>query len=183
MVGALSEIARQTFIGEFRRIDPHHSRILLIEGRPQVLRFMPPDLSAKALTQLQKLGVEVRLNSIVTNLDTDGLQLRGPTPTGVAASPLGKQLALSTGCAVDRAGRVVVEPELHVAGFPNISGIGDLAAARSYRPDGPPIQVPDVSPAAKQMGGVAARNVLHRIAQTPTSPFLYQDHGNLATIG
>jgi len=84
MAGASAEIARQTLIGEFRRIDPHHARILLIEGRPRVLQAMPPDLSAKALTQLQKLGVEVRLNSIVTNLDADGLQVRGPASAGVA---------------------------------------------------------------------------------------------------
>ncbi len=202
MAGAFAEIARQTLIGEFRRIDPHHARILLLEGGPRVLQAMPPDLSAKALTQLQKLGVEVRLNSIVTDLDANGLQVRGPAPAGVAgeisyhigskcvvwaagvaASPLGKQLALSTGCTVDRAGRVVVEPDLSVADFSNISVIGDLAAALSYHPDGPPTQVPGVSPGAKQMGRVAARNVLHRIAQTTTSPFVYQDYGNLATIG
>jgi NADH dehydrogenase len=90
---------------------------------------------------------------------------------GGAASPLGKQLALSTGCAVDRAGRVVVEPELHVAGFPNISVIRDLAAALSYHPDSPPTQVPGVSPAAKQMGRVAARTHCIGLPKHQQAPF------------
>ncbi|NBS95272.1 MAG: NAD(P)/FAD-dependent oxidoreductase [Betaproteobacteria bacterium] len=202
MAGAFAEIARQTLVGEFRRIDPHQARILLIEGGPRVLQAMPEELSAKALTQLQKLGVEVRLNSIVTSLDNNGLQVRGPAPAGVAgdvayqiaskcvvwaagvaASPLGKQLSLSTGCEIDRAGRVVVEPDLSVRGFPNISVIGDLAAALSHGPDKKPTPVPGVSPGAKQMGRVAARNVLRRIAAQATEAFCYKDHGNLATIG
>ncbi len=202
MAGAFAEIARQTLVGEFRRIDPHQARILLIEGGPRVLQAMPEGLSAKALTQLQKLGVEVRLNSIVTGLDAQGLQVRGPAPAGVAgdvdyqiaskcvvwaagvaASPLGKQLSLSTGCEIDRAGRVVVEPDLSVRGFPNISVIGDLAAALSHGPDKKPTPVPGVSPGAKQMGRVAARNVLHRIAAQAPEAFCYRDHGNLATIG
>ena len=171
MAGAFAEIARQTLIGEFRRIDPHHARILLLEGGPRVLQAMPPDLSAKALTQLQKLGVEVRLNSIVTNLDADGLQVRGPAPAGVAgeisyhiaskcvvwaagvaASPLGRQLTLSTGCTVDRAGRVVVEPDLSVADFPTISVVGDLAAALSYHPGGPPPRFPACHPLRTRWG-------------------------------
>jgi NADH dehydrogenase len=82
---AFAEVARQTLIGEFRRIDPHHARILLLEVGPRVLQAMPADLSAKALTQLQKLGVEVRLNSIVTNLDSDGLKVRGPLGVVVLA--------------------------------------------------------------------------------------------------
>ena len=102
---------------------------------------------------------------------------------GVAASPLGKQLSLSTGCEIDRAGRVVVEPDLSVRGFPNISVIGDLAAALSHGPDKKPTPVPGVSPGAKQMGRVAARNVLHRIAAQAPEAFCYRDHGNLATIG
>ena len=202
MAGAFAEIARQTLVGEFRRIDPHQARILLIEGGPRVLQAMPEELSAKALTQLQTLGVEVRLNSIVTSLDNNGLQVRGPAPAGVAgdvayqiaskcvvwaagvaASPLGKQLSLSTGCEIDRAGRVVVEPDLSVRGFPNISVIGDLAAALSHGPDKKPTPVPGVSPGAKQMGRVAARNVLRRIAAQATEAFCYKDHGNLATIG
>ena len=102
---------------------------------------------------------------------------------GVAASPLGRQLASATGAAVDRAGRVVVEPDLSVAGHPEISVIGDLAAAQSHRPGREPRPVPGVSPAAKQMGRCAARNIRHRLRGEPTQPFAYIDYGNLATIG
>jgi len=202
MAGAFAEIARQTLVGEFRRIDPHEARIILIEGGPRVLQTMPPKLSAKALAQLQRLGVEVRLNSIVTDLNDDGLQVRGPAPAGVegevsyrisskcvvwgagvAASPLGKELARTTGCVTDRAGRVVVEPDLSLRGYSQISVIGDLAAALSHHPGKPPSPVPGVSPGAKQMGQCAARNVLRRIRGEETQAFCYKDYGNLATIG
>ena len=121
MAGAFAEIARQTLVGEFRRINPHDARILLIEGGPRVLQAMPESLSEKARMQLEKLGVEVRLNAIVTGMDATGLQVRGPAPAGVlgtvdyritsqcvvwaagvAASPLGRQLAQHTGCQIDR---------------------------------------------------------------------------------
>jgi NADH:ubiquinone reductase (H+-translocating) len=101
---------------------------------------------------------------------------------GVAASPLGKQLATSTGCRLDRAGRVVVQSDLSVPGFANISVIGDMAAATSHH-KGLQTAVPGVSPAAKQMGRCAAANVLHRIQGQPTLAFRYMDYGNLATIG
>ena len=202
MAGAFAEIARQTLVGEFRRFNPHDARILLIEGGPRVLQAMPESLSQKALQQLQKLGVEVRLNAIVTGIDATGLQVRGPAPAGVvgtvdyriasqcivwaagvAASGLGRQLAQNTGCQTDRAGRVVVNPDLSLPGFAHISVIGDLAAAMSHRPGKPPAPVPGVSPGAKQMGRWAARNILRRIAGQPTHAFRYADYGNLATIG
>jgi NADH dehydrogenase len=102
---------------------------------------------------------------------------------GVAASPLGRQLAQATGAACDRAGRVVVEPDLSVPGHPEISVIGDLAAANSHAPGRAPQPVPGVSPAAKQMGRAAAANILRRMAGQPTRPFRYRNYGNLATIG
>ena len=202
MAGAFAEIARQTLVGEFRRINPHDARILLIEGGPRVLQAMPESLSQKALEQLQKLGVEVRLNAIVTGIDASGLQVRGPAPAGVmgtvdyriasecvvwaagvAASPLGQKLADRTGCQIDRAGRVVVGPDLSLPGYPHVNVIGDLAAAMSHNPGKAPTPVPGVSPGAKQMGRWVARNILERMKGKAAYAFRYADYGNLATIG
>lgn len=202
MAGTLAEIARHTLAGEFRRIDPGSAQILLIEGGPRVLQAMPESLSQKALQQLQKLGVEVRLNAKVTAIDAHGLQVESASnpggtgassyridsnciiwAAGVAASPLGRLLGGATGIECDRAGRIPVAPDLSLAGHPEISVVGDLAAAKSHAPGKDPTPVPGVSPAAKQMGRAAAANVLRRIAGEPTVPFRYADYGNLATIG
>jgi NADH:ubiquinone reductase (H+-translocating) len=210
MAGTMAEIARHTLPGEFRRINPASARVLLVEGGPRVLQAMPQDLSDKALKQLSKLGVQVMLNCKVTGIDANGITMgsahadrgahgnaasasavasthRIPSKTvvwaaGVAASPLGKQLATSTGCSLDRAGRVVVQSDLSVPGFANISVVGDMAAAMSHH-KGLQTAVPGVSPAAKQMGRCAAANVLRRIQGQPTQAFRYIDYGNLATIG
>jgi NADH dehydrogenase len=102
---------------------------------------------------------------------------------GVAASPLGRQLAQTTSATTDRAGRIAVDADLTLPGHPEISVIGDLAAARSFAPGREPQAVPGVSPAAKQMGRTAARNILRRLASKPPEAFRYRDYGNLATIG
>ncbi len=186
LAGALSEIARHTLPDEFRRIDSSRARIVLIEGTDRVLPNYPPDLSEKARRQLERLGVVVYTGYRVTDIDDKGVWLdeegekqRLDARTiiwaaGVAASPLGK----SVGVPLDRAGRVIVEPDLSVAGHPEVFVIGDLAAAKS---DGKP--VPGVSPAAKQMGAHAARGLLQRIRGETTQPFRYHDYGSLATIG
>jgi NADH dehydrogenase len=202
MAGTLAEIARHTLAGEFRHIDPGSAQVLLIEGGPRVLQAMPESLSQKALEQLERLGVDVRLNARVTAIDAGGLEVQAgggadgaPAGSyrvdsscvvwaaGVAASPLGRMLGEATGAECDRAGRVKVEPDLSLAGHPEISVVGDLAAALSHAPGQPPKPVPGVSPAAKQMGRAAAANILRRIAGAPTVPFRYRDYGNLATIG
>jgi NADH dehydrogenase len=202
MAGTLAEIARHTLDGEFRRIQPESAEVLLIEGGARVLQAMPESLSQRALEQLQKLGVQVRLNTKVTAIDAQGIDVEIPasacdaTPAmrriashcviwaaGVAASPLGRLLAAATGAECDRAGRIRVEPDLSLSGHPGISVVGDLAAAFSHRPGKPPAPVPGVSPAAKQMGRAAATNVLQRIVGRPTTPLRYADYGNLATIG
>lgn len=202
MAGTLAEIARHTLEGEFRRIDPGSAEVLLIEGGPRVLQAMPESLSLRAQEQLQKLGVQVRLNARVTAIDATGLEVQSPFSdggagvgshridchcviwaAGVAASPLGRLLAETTGAETDRAGRVKVLPDLSVPGHPDISVVGDLAAALSYRPGKEPTPVPGVSPGAKQMGRAAAANILRRIAGKETLPFRYSDYGNLATIG
>lgn len=196
MAGTLAEIARHTLPGEFRRIDPKSARILLLEGGPRVLQAMPESLSASAQRQLEDLGVEVRLNARVVAIDGHGLQVHPAEgepyriasrcivwAAGVAASPLGRQLAQSAGADVDRAGRVVVLPDLSLPGHPEISVVGDLAAAKSHAPGREPAPVPGVSPGAKQMGRTAAANILRRLKGEPTRPFRYRDYGNLATIG
>jgi NADH dehydrogenase len=101
----------------------------------------------------------------------------------VAASPLGRELQRATGCALDRAGRVVVEPDLTLTGHPEIHVVGDLAAAKSHVPGREPTPVPGVSPGAKQMGRHAAANIRRRLEGAATRPFRYIDYGSLATIG
>jgi NADH:ubiquinone reductase (H+-translocating) len=202
MAGQLAEIARQTLAGEFRHIDPASARILLLEGGSRVLQAMPEDASRRAQEQLEKLGVLVRLDARVTAIDAASVEVLPVSPpdgataqrytigsrcviwaAGVAASPLGRQLAQATGAPCDRAGRVLVEPDLSVPGHPEISVIGDLAAANSHVPGHAPQPVPGVSPAAKQMGRAAAANLVRRLAGQPTRPFRYRDYGTLATIG
>ncbi len=195
MAGTMAEIARHTLPGEFRRINPASARVLLVEGGSRVLQAMPAHLSAKALAQLGKLGVQVLLGHQVIGIDADGVlvnyahaqgeRIASKTvvwAAGVAASPLGKLIAASSGCALDRAGRVLVQADLGVAGAGNVWVIGDLAAA-SYTQGGATKPVPGVSPAAKQMGRCVAANIMRRLAGQPTQAFAYQDYGNLATIG
>jgi NADH dehydrogenase len=182
LAGTLAEIARHTLRGEFRRFDPRVARIMLVEATDRVLPPYPPDLSEKARLQLERLGVMVSLGKRVTDIDRDGVQL-GPErieaktviwAAGVASSPLGRSL----GSPLDRAGRVLVAPDLSVPGHPDIFVVGDLAGVQS---NGKP--VPGIAPAAKQMGRHAAMNVLLSLNGKPTQPFRYRDYGQLATIG
>uniref|UniRef100_UPI0005BBE043 NAD(P)/FAD-dependent oxidoreductase n=1 Tax=Pseudacidovorax intermedius TaxID=433924 RepID=UPI0005BBE043 len=198
MAGTLAEIARHTLAGEFRRIVPSTAEVLLVEGSSRVLQAMPEGLSERARQQLEKLGVKVRLNAMVTRIDAHGLEVREGGAegdivridsrcviwaAGVAASPLGRLLGEATGAECDRAGRIRVQADLSLPGHPEISVVGDLAAAMSHVPGQAPRPVPGVSPAAKQMGRTAARNILARRAGRPTQAFRYKDWGSLATIG
>ena len=181
LAGALGEIARHTLRGEFRRINPRASRVLLVEGADRVLPPYPADLSEKARRQLVHLGVEVRTGAIVTAVDDGGVSLGAERidartvlwAAGVAASPLGRALG-----EVDRAGRVKVEPDLTVPGHPEVSVAGDLATV-PWRGGA----VPGVAPAANQMGAHAARNVIRTIEGQARRAFEYVDKGSLATIG
>jgi NADH dehydrogenase len=195
MAGTFAELARHTLAGEFRRIDSRDAKVVLLEGGERILPAMVPKLSQRAREQIERLGVDVRTGSKVTQIDADGVVYetaagaqRLPARTvvwaaGVAASPLGKALAASAGAQLDRAGRVVVEPDLSIAGHPEISVVGDLAAALSYDGRGEPTPVPGVSPGAKQMGRHAAANLLRRLHGEASRPFRYTNHGDLATIG
>ncbi len=198
MAGTMAEIARHTLPDEFRRIDSRKARILLVEGGDRVLLAFPPSLSKRAKEQLTTLGVEVLTSRKVTRIDADGIgvMVNGVEQTivcktvvwaaGVSASPLGKLLAKTCALSddhVDRSGRIRVEPDLSLANHPEISVIGDLALARSFEKNGETKPVPGVSPGAKQMGRMAANNILARIAGKPTQTFRYKDYGALATIG
>jgi len=182
MAGTLAEIARHTLHGEFRRADPRRARVLLLEAGPRVLASFPESLSEKARTQLQKLGVEVRTGIPVAAIDGEGVQLGEERiaartvlwAAGVAASPLARDL----GVPLDRAGRVIVQPDLSVPGHPEIFVAGDLA---SLQYAGKP--VPGVAPAAKQMGRHVAQAIRARLQGRAPTPFRYRDFGNLATIG
>ena len=182
--GAVIELARDSLTNEFRHIEPDEARVVLIEAGPRVLPTFKPELSAYAHKALERLGVEVRLGSAVTGIDDEGVTIgaeRLPAKTvlwgaGVAASPAAAWL----GAAADRAGRVKVEPDMSLPGFPNIFVVGDTATI--VMPDGKP--VPGVGDAAKQGGRHAARVIKARLAGDSTPmPFRYRHAGDLATIG
>jgi NADH dehydrogenase len=182
LAGTLAEIARHTLRGEFRRADPRRARVLLLEAGPRVLSSFPESLSDKARRQLESLGVEVRTGVPVKAIDDQGVQLGEERiaartvlwAAGVAASPLARDL----GVPLDRAGRVIVQPDLRVPGHPEIYIAGDLAALQC---DGRP--VPGVAPAAKQMGRYIGRAIRARLRGIEPPSFRYRDYGNLATIG
>jgi NADH:ubiquinone reductase (H+-translocating) len=197
LAGTLAEIARHTLKNEFRHIDPASAKVRLIEAGPRILSAFPESLSRSAIAQLERLGVEVTCGVPVKDIGADYYLLgdeRVATRTvlwaaGVAASSLGKQLQVP----LDRAGRVIVEPDLSVPGHPHVFVAGDLV---SLTQEGKP--VPGVAPAAKQMGAYVAKVIRHRLesvraasSEESSRPlerpvfqaFRYQDFGNLATIG
>ncbi|MEO8033512.1 MAG: NAD(P)/FAD-dependent oxidoreductase [Acidobacteriota bacterium] len=183
LAGALSEIARQTMVRDFRRIDPKSARVILVEGRDRVLPPYPPALSARAAQQLAALGVEVLTGATVTGVSDREVRIGEriiPAHTvlwaaGVQASPLARSL----GAPLDRAGRVLVEPDLTIPGHPEVFVIGDLAAVKQA--DG--TMVPGVAPAAIQEGQHMATNLSRLVNGQPTVRFRYRDKGSLATIG
>jgi len=183
LAGAIAEIARHVMAEDFRSIDPRDSRIILLEGGPRVLPAFPPELSAKAEAALTKMGVEVRTNSKVTAISRDAVMVGEqavPAATtiwsaGVKASPLVKML----GVPVDRAGRVLVEPNLTIPGHPEVFVIGDSAAFL----DGAGKPLPGVAPVAIQQGRHVARNIVRAAQGKSLEPFHYSNKGNLATIG
>jgi NADH dehydrogenase len=191
LAGALGEIANDTLRHDFRHINPSEAQILLVEGEPRVLPTFPPDLSAKAEQQLLALGVRSRTNARVTNIQEGAVTLQCGgrdeqicTHTvlwaaGVRASELGKVLASRAGAPLDRAGRVIVEPDLSVPGHPEIHVIGDLASF-SHQTGKP---LPGVAPVAMQQGRYVAGAIRGKLAGKTAGPFHYFNKGNLATIG
>ena len=191
VAGQIAELADRTLAGAFRTISPNERRVILLDAAPAVLPPMGPKLGAKAARRLEKLGVEIQLNAMVTDVDylgitiknKDGSERRIPCAckvwsAGVAASPLGKQIAeQSEGTEVDRAGRVVVEPDLTVKGHPNVFVVGDMMAVPG---------VPGMAQGAIQGASYAATRIRATVDGTDVpdrrEPFKYWDKGSMATI-
>ena len=198
LAGALAEIARQSLRQDFRRIHPESARIVLVEGGPHVLGPFAEPLRDAARRSLERLGVEVRTGSVVTDVDEDGVTMdvaqafrpadAGLKPratekisagtvlwaAGVAASPIAKSL----GVPLDRVGRVTPEPTLALAAHPEIFAVGDVCA---FVQDG--TLLPGVAQVAMQQGTRAGRNIRRAVAGQPLEPFRYKDYGIMATIG
>ncbi len=193
LAGALGEIARETLKHDFRAIDPKDAQILILDGAPRVLSAFPPDLSAQAEKSLRRLGVAVRTGVFVTDVDADGVTFRKPDGSterlasktvlwagGVHVNGFGARLAERTGAARDRGGRLIVNPDLTLPGFPDIYVVGDLAG--SLGADGKPL--PGLAQVAMQGGAYAARAIVARInGARDLPPFRYFDKGDLAVIG
>jgi len=191
LAGALAELARHSLKRDFRHIQPADAQILLVEAGDRILVAYPPDLSAKAQRSLERLGVTVRVNTMVSGVAADHVQLtthgvseRLPTQTvlwaaGVEASPLAKALADATNAMLDRAGRIVVEPDLSLPGHPEVFVLGDMAnfSHQSGKP------LPGVAQVAIQQGRFVARLIDARLRGKPLPTFAYRDLGSLATIG
>jgi NADH dehydrogenase len=183
LAGALREIVARAMTSEFRSIDPTTARVVLIEGSDRVLPTYQEVLSHEARRHLEELGVEVRTDCRVVGVDPDGVDTSAGRiasrsvlwAAGVAASPLGRHL----GVPLDRAGRVIVGPDLSIPDHPEILVIGDLAAAAQR--DGTP--VPGVAPAAAQAGRHAAAVVRADLYGRARPEFRYRDKGSMATIG
>jgi len=183
LAGTLAEITRKALTNEFRTIDPKRTRIILLEGGPRVLPAYPEDLSRSAEEQLHKLGVEVQTSALVTQVEPGAVHIgetRVPAAVtlwaaGVAASPLGKKL----GAPVDRAGRVLVNPDLSLPGHPEVFVVGDLAALK----DKSGKWLPGLAPVAMQQGKTTAHNIGRDLRGEPRKNFHYFDKGSLATIG
>lgn len=183
LAGAIVELARKALDHDFRIIDPRAARVVLVEAGPRVLAGFPDALSRRAHADLEALGVEVRLNSMVTDCRADGVALKDDFlragaivwAAGVAASPAARWLGVDG----DKAGRVPVTPALHLAGDERIYVIGDTALVEG--PDGAPL--PGIAPVAKQQGDHVARAVSAALEGRAAAPFRYRDRGQLATIG
>lgn len=183
LAGAIAGIARQALAKDFKAIDTRDAHVVLFEGSDRVLGTFASDLSDSAKTQLEDLGVEVRLNSFVTDIAPGKVKVGEDWiecdvvlwATGVAASPLGKQLGVET----DEAGRVLVQPDLSIPDHKNIFVIGDMASLKQENGE----LVPGVSPAAMQMGTLTAKNILADIKGNERKNFRYVDKGTMATIG
>ncbi|WP_433602841.1 NAD(P)/FAD-dependent oxidoreductase [Nocardia sp. CA-135953] len=190
LAGQIAELADRTLEGTFHNIDPRDARVILVEGAGAVLGPMGPKLGGKAKRRLEKMGVEIQLNAMVTNVDAHGVTVKDADGTvrriessckvwsaGVQASPLGKMLAeRSDGTETDRAGRVIVEPDLTIKGHPNVFVVGDLMSVPN---------VPGQAQGAIQGATYAAKQIkagLKGEAPQDREPFKYFNKGSMATV-
>ena len=188
LAGAIKEIAGQTIPRDYRHIDTRTTRVILFEAGPKLLPTFPEQLSARAQRDLEEMGVEVRVSSAVTNITREGLYIGSEFipvrnvfwAAGVNASPLGRSL----GVPVDRAGRVIVGPDLTIPGHPEVFVVGDMAAAKSADSGTP---VPGVAQGGIQTGHYAgtiiANELSGRSSPDARPPFAYRDKGSMAVIG
>jgi NADH dehydrogenase len=191
LAGTIGEVAHSTLRGNFRAINPAQARILLLEGVDRILNAYPPKLSAKAVKSLQRLGVTVRTETKVTDLQADCVTIRCGNQTetirahtvlwaaGVDASPLAKVLAQATGAELDRAGRIRVQPDMTLPGHPEVYVLGDMVNY-PYQ-DGKPL--PGIAPVAMQQGRYVADAIQRRLRGAPPMPFHFHNRGTMATIG
>lgn len=195
LAGSLGEIARDTLRRDFRAIDPGDARIVLIEALERILPAYPPDRSASAKKQLERLGVIVRLGTRVTHIDEGSVRVvptadpNAPEETipartvlwgaGVSASSFARKVAAATGAETDRNGRVLVESDLTIPGHPEIFVVGD-AAVQPWKEGRP---APGVAQGGIQGGSYAAGVIRRRILGRPWEPFRYSNHGDVAVIG
>ncbi|SFL33220.1 NAD(P)/FAD-dependent oxidoreductase [Geodermatophilus ruber] len=187
MAGQIAELAHRTLRRDFRTIDPTQARVILLDAAPAVLPSFGEKLGDRARRQLNKIGVEVQLGAMVTDVDADGIEVKDADgqarriqaatkiwAAGVQASPLGKQLAEQSGAEIDRAGRVAVQPDLTLPGHPEVHVVGDMMSLD---------RLPGVAQVAIQGGRYAAEAIKRRLAgKAPKGPFRYFDKGSMATI-
>lgn len=189
MAGQIAELSDYTLRGAFRHIDTTKARVILLDAAPAVLPPMGEKLGKKAQARLEKMGVEIQLNAMVTDVDRNGITVKDPDGTtrriecatkvwsaGVSASPLGKQMADQSTAEVDRAGRIKVGPDLSVPGYPNVFVIGDMAAVEG---------VPGMAQGAIQGGkyvAAAIKSELKGADPLEREPFDYFDKGSMATV-
>jgi NADH:quinone reductase (non-electrogenic) len=183
LAGAIGEMSRYTLAKDFRQIDSKLARVILVEAGPRILPTFSEQQAARATRDLEHLGVQVWTHSTVTNIDADGVEignerLRAATvlwAAGVKASPLGS----AAGLAIDRLGRVLVEPDLSVKGHKDIFVAGDMACF-THQADKP---LPGTAPVAMQQGRFLARTIRSELAGKPREQFRFVDKGQMATIG
>jgi len=191
LAGALGEIANDTLRHDFRDIDPSTSQIILVEGTERILPTYPPSLSEAARKMVERLGVTARTGAFVVDIQPESVSIRAGDRTekietrtilwaaGVLASPLGRALAKDAGAPLDKASRIIVQPDMTVPGHPEIFVIGDLA--NFSHQGGKPL--PGVAQPAIQQGRYVAKVIERRLKNENTEPFHYNDKGNLAVIG
>ena len=187
LAGQLIELTRHALRGNFRSIDPTQARVVLLDAAPSILASFPPSLQQRTARDLERMGVEIHLRTLVTGVDADGIETNSDDPqlqrieaatkiwaAGVEASPLGRQIADASGAEVDRTGRVKVEPDLTLPGHPEVFVVGDLMSLGDLQ---------GVARVAIDSGKHAAETIERRLAgDTSPRPFQYHDRGSTATI-
>jgi NADH:quinone reductase (non-electrogenic) len=186
IAGQIAELSRRALGRNFRRFDPAEVRVILFDGAKEILGTFGDKLSGKGRRALEKTGVEIQVERVVTNVDRDGVEVKAPDGTvqryeaktkiwaaGVAASPLAKLLADGCGVECDRAGRIAVQPDCSLPGHPEVFAVGDMMSLND---------LPGVAEVAMQTGIHAARTIRRRLAGKETKPFRYRDLGSMAAV-